>query len=169
MERLSQVTNPFRGSETGRTTTQYDWLGRVKSITCADGSIEMPDPVNNQETVTDPGSKDRTTTRDALGRLIQVAENPSGSNFLTNYLYNAADSLLAVGQGSQSNCTVGSTSYSRCFGYDAAQRLLSANNPESATVTYGYDSNGSLTGRTDARSISLTVTYDFLNRVIKKT
>ena len=45
MGRLSQVTNPFRGTETGRTTTQYDWLGRVKSITYADGSIEMHTPV----------------------------------------------------------------------------------------------------------------------------
>ena len=51
MGRLSQVTNPFRGTETGRTTTQFDWLGRVKSITYADGSIETHTPVNNQETV----------------------------------------------------------------------------------------------------------------------
>ena len=42
------------------------------------------------------------------------------------------------------------TPFSRCFAYDSLKRLQSAQNPESGTVTYTYDSNGNLIGKQDA-------------------
>jgi YD repeat-containing protein len=45
------------------------------------------------------------------------------------------------------------------------QRMTSATNPESGTVTYGYDLNSNLTSRTDARNITTSYSYDALNRL----
>lgn len=36
-------------------------------------------------------------------------------------------------------------------------------------MTYGYDANGNLTSKTDARSITTTIAYDALNRVTSKS
>jgi YD repeat-containing protein len=43
-------------------------------------------------------------------------------------------------------------------------RLNQATQPESGTINYGYDENGNLTSRTDARSILTTISYDMINR-----
>ncbi|MGJ5817974.1 RHS repeat domain-containing protein [Paludibaculum fermentans] len=59
-------------------------------------------------------------------------------------------------------------SQTRTFDYDSLRRLRQAINPESGTVTYGYDQNGNLTSRGDARA-SFTSTYDALDRLTKKT
>ena len=60
----------------------------------------------------------------------------------------------------------------RSFVYDSLSRLTSATNPESGTITYGYDANGNLKTRTASapnQSGSATVTttknYDALNRL----
>lgn len=89
--------------------------------------------------------------------------------------YDALDDLLSVAQGTQQYCQIGSTSYSRCFTYDSLSRLLQAANPESGTVCYGvvsggacqnngYDGDGNLVYKTDARGTQNTNSYDALNR-----
>jgi len=66
------------------------------------------------------------------------------------------------------------------FCYDSFKRLLSATNPESGTTCYGtvvstvcqadgYDANGNLLYKTDARGILTTVAYDVLNRPTSKS
>jgi hypothetical protein len=66
----------------------------------------------------------------AVGRLITVVEDPSGLNVTTTYGYDVLDDLFSVAQGSQA----------RLFVHDSARRLTSAVNPESGTISYGYDS-----------------------------
>jgi RHS repeat-associated protein len=58
---------------------------------------------------------------------------------------------------------------SRCFAYDSLSRLSWATNPESGTISYGYDANGNLTLKTDARSITTTLVYDQLSRLHQKS
>jgi RHS repeat-associated protein len=65
------------------------------------------------------------------------------------------NNLTTVTQGSQA----------RTFTYNSLSRLLSAANPESGTISYGYDPNGNLTSKVDARSITTSYVYDVLNRV----
>lgn len=144
-----QVSNPYRPwqSETAVwTTTNYDALSRVISVVTPDGATVSTSYSGDSVTVTDPAGKARKSRSDALGRLIEVYENPASLNYLTSYAYDALGNLTAVTQGSQT----------RSFVYDSLKRLQSATNPESGTVSYSYDNNGNLLTKTDARGIVST-------------
>jgi RHS repeat-associated protein len=99
---------------------------------------------------------------DGLGRLTKIVEdpvvagqNPGGTPLETFYAYDAQSNLTGVAQGVQA----------RSFSYSSLSRLVSATNPESGTVSYGYDDNGNLTRRTDARGVVKQFSpYDALNR-----
>ncbi len=169
MGRAWKVSNPNTGTATAWTQSSYDTLGRVLSVTHPDGSADATSytgvntPVTAEAaTLTDPKDNKRILYRDALGRVTRVDEAPTGSNsplnYTTSYQYTVLDDLKQVTQGSQT----------RTFDYDSLRRLRQAANPESGTVTYGYDQNGNLTSRGDARA-SFTSTYDALDRLTKKT
>ncbi len=155
--RAYRTTNPFRPwqSESALWTTQaFDALGRVVSVTTPDNAVVTTSYSGNSVTVTDQIGKARKSVTDALGRLIQVYEDPAGVNYLTSYSYDVLDNLATVTQGSQT----------RTFVYDSLKRLTSATNPESGAITYQYDNNGNLTQKTDARGVGSTYQYDALNR-----
>ena len=56
--------------------------------------------------MTEPGLRTRRTRTDALSRMTEEVENPSGWNgeasYSTTYVYNALDNLTLVTQGGQS-------------------------------------------------------------------
>ena len=191
MGRVWRVSNPYNtgGSGTpittaGWTTTEYDALGRVRTITAPDGAKAetvysnktAAAPIGTQVTVSHLAGqtlRSRTAVADALGRPVQVVENPGGLNYLTEYVYDVLGNLRKVSQGAQR----------RFFAYDSLSRLVRVKNPEedvnnnlpalSDAVTgnnqwsqaYSYDNNGNLTTRTDARGVSANYVYDSLNRV----
>jgi RHS repeat-associated protein len=122
-------------------------------------------------TVTDQAGKKRKNVTDALGRLIEVYEDPNGLNYQTSYTYDVIDNLIKVTQGTQQ----------RFFMYDSLKRLIRARNPEQSTLAglalsdpltgnsawslgYQYDANSNLTQKTDARGVVSTYAYDALNR-----
>jgi len=167
MGRVKLSYNPYgttNDSIYGWTETSYDALSRVTSVTSYTGSGASTGTVQssysgNQTTVTDQAGKVRRSTTDALGRLVQVVEDPNWQAYLTSYSYDALDNLTTVTQGSQT----------RTFAYDSLKRLTSATNPESGTTTYQYDENDNLTQKTDARSITTNYSYDGLNRITQKS
>jgi RHS repeat-associated protein len=77
----------------------------------------------------------------------------------TFYTYDAANNLLGVVQGIQT----------RTFAYDGSDRLLTAANPESGTISYTYDADSNVQTKTDARGIVTTMSYDAHNRLTQKT
>jgi YD repeat-containing protein len=183
--KLSQ-TNPFRSTSDptyGTTTYQYDELGRKILLANPDGSTQSWAFSGNVTTFTDENGNQWSRTTDALGRLTTVLE-PSGSarspSMETDYSYDNLDNLLSVTQEGIG----GSTARMRSFTYDSLSRLVQAFNPESGWLCYGttggtvpngsnctegYDGNGNLLSKTDARGIATTYTYDSLNRVLSKT
>jgi len=164
--RVWRVSNPYRSAGTGGpinpsgewTTTQYDALGRVTTVTAPDGASIYTAYNSNQAMVTDQTGKRRSSETDGLGRLVKVTEDPNGLNYDTYYSYDVLGNVRQVTQGSQT----------RSFVYDSLSRLISATNPESGTITYAYDSNGNLIEKKDARGVRTTVTYDALNRARSK-
>jgi RHS repeat-associated protein len=159
--RAFKTSNPFRPwqSQTAIWTTQlYDALSRVTSVTSPDSAVVTTSYTGNAATVTDQAGKARKTVMDALGRVVQVYEDPAGLNYLTSYSYDVVGNLTGVSQGSQA----------RTFIYDSLKRLTSSTNPESGTVNYGYDANGNLTSKTDPRATT-TYGYDALNRLTTRS
>ena len=150
------------------TTTAYDALGRVLSVTAPGSAVSTNCYSGNQTTTTDPAGVQRVTTVDAEGRLVSVTE---AGTAVTSYKYDALDDLTAVCQGaafdSNGNCRASGTR-ARSFGYDSLKRLTSAQQPESGTTTYTYDNNGNLLTSTNANQNVVTMGYDVLNRITSK-
>ena len=166
-----------------RTCTQFDRLGRPTAIGVFKGSTPPSNCaatanrtgltgiayIGNQTTITDPAGTKRVEFRDALGRLVQVTEDPGDDpklNYVTTYNYDPLNNLRAVFQyGSYAAPgPSGPPVQSRSFAYSSLSRLRSATNPESGTISYTYDDAGNLKTRTDARSVSATYVYDDLQR-----
>lgn len=158
--RVANVTNPARSGDTPATTTyQYDPLGRSTEVDYPDGSKLTTQYFGNAAMVTDPAGTVRRYTTDALGRLTQVQEDPSGLNYITTYGYDPLDHLSSVTQGGQT----------RTLAYDNLGWLMNAQNPESGTVSYTHDNVGNTLTRIDARGVQTTYGYDKIYRLTSKT
>jgi YD repeat-containing protein len=154
--RVHEVTNPYRSGDAAQVTvTEYDALDRVTKMTAPDGAVTQTLYEGNGTLATDAAGKQRQTIVDSLGRVATVTEDPSVAGLETSYEHDAMGNLTKVIQGQQV----------RTFQYDRLSRLQSATNGESGTTTYDYDDNDNLVGRTDARGVVMTDSYDALDRI----
>jgi YD repeat-containing protein len=94
--------------------------------------------------------------------------------FVTLYQYDALGNLLLVDQ--KGSAPTDSTQWrTRTFVYDSLSRLLTANNPESGTISYSYDADGELlqkispaANQTGSATQTVSYCYDALHRVTGK-
>ena len=105
----------------------------------------------------DQAGKQRKSLTDALGRLTNVYEDPSGLNYQTSYTYDVLNDLTQVSQGSQT----------RTFVYGSNQLLASATNPETGTVSFTYNADGTMATRTDAKGQETRYSYDGYGRLLQ--
>ena len=147
----------------GRTTRIGVFKGAAPPASCAatanrTGLTEFSYDGNAARTTEKAPDGDvvRLESRDALGRLVEVTEDPGTGklDYDTTYAYDPLDNLTTVTQGAQT----------RTFVYSSLSRLRSARNPESGAVSYTYDNAGNLKTRTDARSVTALYAYDALHR-----
>src|SRR5438309_11628976 len=80
--RAFKTSNPFRplapyNESAVWTTSGFDALGRVTSVTTPDNAVVNKAYSGNTVTVTDQAGKQRKSVTDALGRLAQVYEAPN--------------------------------------------------------------------------------------------
>jgi RHS repeat-associated protein len=175
---LSGTTSPTDGT----TCYAYDVLGRVTQVTMPDNNTVSNKYIGNATTVTDEMSHLKQYSYDAFGRLTSVLE-PNASGVLTyetDYQYTGFDKIAKIDQwGGPKNST---GERLRLFGYDSLGRLIAQNVPENAssagpqltctglsgkwTNCYTYDANGNQKTATDNRNITITNTYDALNRIL---
>jgi YD repeat-containing protein len=181
----------------GLTTYSYDALNRKTLQTQPDGSMAQwcynglgssgpGNCLSNRSSqastswvdYSDENGNHWQRASDGLGRLVSVIEPIAGE---TDYSYNALDDLLTV---TQKGVAGAEAARSRSFTYDSLGRLLTASNPETGTVCYGtwsggsigsgscqngYDLNGNLIAKTDARGVTISYAYDALNRLLWKS
>jgi RHS repeat-associated protein len=175
---VATVSNPYyQGSNHssdptyGVTQTLYDALGRATTTTRQDGSIATVAYAGNCTTATDEAGKQRKACSDALGRLTNVWEDPSGVDYETDYQYDTLGNLLRVDQ--KGSAPADSTKWrTRLFTYNSLSQLLTANNPESGTISYTYDADGNLlqktspqANQTGSATTTISFCYDALHRV----
>jgi len=203
MGRVWRVSNPYLSGGAGTainpsgnwTTTAYDPLGRVSTVTTPDSAVMTTAYSGAQVTVTDQAGKARRSVSDALGRLKQVTEpNAAGSltatdSPVTDYVYDALGNLRKVSQDVAPNTQYPQgVQQRRYFMYDSLGRLIRAKNLEQGNFTadtdfptltdatsgtsinqwstgYSYDANGNLSKRRDARNVTTTYLYDNINRL----
>jgi RHS repeat-associated protein len=192
MGRPSQQTLPYRSGDTPQwTTTSYDILGRVISVTTPDGTVtetfynEATRPSVASGTpgettrIRDAWGRERWGRSDSTGHLVEVVEpDPNGSGsvatngMVTTYSYNTLGKLTGIVQGAQT----------RSFKYDSLGRMTAQKLAEmSATLNdagtyvgsgpwsdvFTYDDRSNLISSTDARGVKTIYNYgnDPLNRI----
>jgi RHS repeat-associated protein len=200
MGRKASVSNLHRSttsSTDGTTYYDYDPLGRLCKTTPQDVGTHTADCTSGSgvaknvygaacTTSTDPAGNTRKTCADGMGRLVSAWE-PNSTNtafpYETDYQYDALDNLTCVeqhGSVTGTGCSVDPSNDAsspwrvRRFTYDSLSELTQANNPESGTVQYAYNSDSVLVSKTDARNITINYNppdspIDALHRVTKKT
>jgi len=108
---------------------------------------------------------------------------------MTYYSYDTLGNLICAAQdggagGTFSSCAAAPTAWRpRSFAYDSLSHLIQSLNPETGWTCYGtsggavpngsnctsgYDANGNLAFKTDARNIVTSYSYDALNRLLSK-
>lgn len=181
--RLLSSANPTRSTNAANdevTTYDYDSLGRVISQNNPDGSSVTWTYDGNKLTVKDESGRKSQRITDALGRLTDVYEDSDngGLNLHTEYTYDILGNLNVVTQHGSSP----GSERSRTFKYDSLSHLLWSHNPETGVICYGhgdgteggcqadgYDGNGNLLYKTDARGVTISYSYDSLNRLTSKS
>ncbi|MER3515443.1 MAG: hypothetical protein C4310_14470, partial [Chloroflexota bacterium] len=158
------------------TTTTYDGLGRVLTVTNWEGVSIVRTAYQEggfKVKTLDGRGVMRATWSDGLGRQIRTNEcritlpDPntlcpwSPTNYVqsTYYQYDVLDNLVQVTD------TVGNLT---TITYDLAGRKVAMTDPDMGTWTYEYDPNGNLTHQVDARGQHLCFRYDALNRLRAK-
>jgi RHS repeat-associated protein len=155
----------------GKTETQYDALSRPIKVIHPDNGFASTSYAANCVTVTDEASKARKACTDALGNLTNVWEDPAGLNYQTDYQYDVLGNLKRVDQ--KGSAPSDSSQWrTRLFTYNSVSELLTANNPESGIITYGYNADGSLASRVapapnqlGSSTVTTTYVYDALHRL----
>jgi hypothetical protein len=178
------VSNPYFSTSDptyGLTTYTYDALNRTTILLDSDGTNKQTWSYSGPTvTYTNENGNQWQRTSDELGRLIMVKE-PSGASqtatMETDYSYDTLNNLRSVTQWGGPYGSSGART--RSFTYDNLSRLLTSFNPETGTVCYGqwsgstcingYDANSNLKYKTDARGVTVSYSYDALNRWLSKS
>jgi RHS repeat-associated protein len=162
--KVKKVSLPYApGGTVYWTEYTYDGLGRTLSVIQPNGAGTTTYLYEgNMVKVTTPSGKWKKYEMDALGRLVKVTEpRPGGGTYDTTYLYNS------VGKLKQVIMPRDGVTQNRYFNYDttAGKRLISVQNPENGTVTFQYNSDGTMSSKTDAKGIRTEYSYDSQKRV----
>jgi len=158
--RLESVTDPL-GNSTGYI---YDPNGNLSSVEDNVGNITgyTYTPLDKLSTVTDPQGKATLYRYDCFGNLLEVADalgNVTSYTYSTIYQMHMDRAFLKTITDPKGNTTN--------YKYSSTGRLIEAADASGEKYTFGYDYQGNLSWRRDARGLVTQYYYDRLNRMIK--
>lgn len=154
---MSQESLPYKSSNPIFKQYTYDSYNRLTKK--VERGMTTNYSYSGLSTTSNDGTTSTTTTEDALGAVVSVA-NPAGT---TTYTLNGAGNPTSiVTPGTSANVTT-------TISYDAYGRRTAINDPNHGTSTYEYDSAGNLKKTTDSNSKSISYLYDNYGRPTKKT
>jgi YD repeat-containing protein len=127
--------------------------------------------------VFDATGRGRVEVRDLLGELVEVRENPNRtdltSSVITTWRVQMDPDVLSRGETRNGRPVVyvkwlerviTQGSQTRTLRSDHLGRLVSETHPENGTTTYLWDDGGRRVQRSDARGVTVTTTWDVLDR-----
>ena len=153
-------------SSTIKTTSAYDFMGRVTSITAPDGSVSETEYDGFTVSAFDALDRKTQSISDVFGRTIEVKEfsgngDTTAYSEYTNirYNYDEANRLLNVVDAYANTTTIQ---------YDWLGRKTAMQDPDMGIWAYDYNAVGSLINQMDALGNELSFAYDSLNRMTSK-
>jgi RHS repeat-associated protein len=160
--RVLDKSNPYYyGIDTPYYTTfTYDGLSRVIDILTPDNYHISTAYQGLKKVVTNQRGYSTAYTYDVHQRLKKV-EDPYGT--ITEYSYDTLGNLIQV-IAAKGNTEQNTTTMT----YDSLSKKRTMTDPDMGYWTYQYDKSGNLTSQTDAKSQTITFTYDGLNRLTQK-
>lgn len=165
----SEVVKDSGGTLRRRLSRAFNALGELTQVSNAAGTAVQTMPAtggydtNGNRTLTNDAYGVATKDSfDALNRLKssigdQGSSDPSTQNAQTSYVYDTRDNLRQVTDPDGLNTV---------YTYDGRNRETGLSSPDTGSHAYAYDATGNRVSDTDARSITKTLTYDPLNRLI---
>jgi RHS repeat-associated protein len=171
-------------SRPDETTTTYDALGRVTSVSAPDGAVTSTSyGVKTGITVdghsrfsrvilTDANNHVVTRFSDSFGRLALVREYTGAGGATayadTRFFYDPAGNLDEVKTSAASDSQPSSYLRVSTMTYDKLGRKTSMTDPDMGTWNYAYDSAGNLERQQDSAGNVLCFTYDGNDRPLKR-
>jgi RHS repeat-associated protein len=165
---LAQVTRVSRDYYMGNAvywaTSEYDALGRVTRMTepGPHGSVNEITTEYNGLTTTvrsGPEARAKTTITNAIGQKIRIDEEEGA---YTEYTYNSDGNLLTTRVAGDDDTIITLT-------YDEFGRKVAMNDPDMGHWQYTYTPFGELKTQRDAKGQLVTMEYDVLGRMFKRT
>jgi len=162
--RLKRQSMPYAPNATKFWTSYtYDGLGRTLTVVSPDNASTITySYLANTVTKTDPAGHWKIFKTDAMGNLTKVTEpDPSAAapSLITDYTYTTLSQLTNV------SMTRSGGNQNRSFIYSGVF-LTQSSTPESGSVNYTYNTNGTLAYKIDAKNQKTAYNYDYLGRVI---
>ncbi|MES9868355.1 MAG: RHS repeat-associated core domain-containing protein [Sedimenticola sp.] len=155
------VSLPYFAGETAYwTTNTYDLLGRViRTDSQQSNGATRTSHISHRgraTVTTDPLGHRKTTIKNLQGKIARVEQE---EHTWVNYTYDPTGNLTRT----DSNGSITELSY------DLRGRKSAMNDPNMGQWQYRYNVFGELTSQTDAKGQTVTMQYDPLGRMIKRT
>lgn len=156
-----------------KNSTSYDALGRATSVTDALGRTSRNEYQNFETRVIDFAGHKASSQTDGLGRTISTFGYQgdfgasSGKRINVQTAYDVLGNSLQTTQTFPDNPGLGPFAISST--YDRLGRKTETNDPDLGKWIFVYDDKNRLSSQTNAKGERISLEYDALDRLIKKT